>query len=71
MSGGSWNYAYKKVEEMAEGLENSEYPIRRQFAKHLKLVAEAMHDIEWVDSYDMSHPDEVTAIEKVIGKEAK
>lgn len=62
MSGGSYNYAYRHVEEMAEQLCHSQSPIRRAFAAHLLKVSQAMHDIEWVDSCDKGPGDEVEAI---------
>lgn len=49
MSGGSMQYLYSRV----EGAEfATDTPERRAFAKHLKLIAKALHDIEWVDSGD-------------------
>lgn len=71
MSGGSYDYAYSKVDDMADSLLSDKNPLRRAFAKHLKLVAAAMHDIEWVDSADYGTGDDVEAIEKALGKDAK
>ena len=71
MSGGSYDYEYSKVQDIAERLCEQKPAIRRAFGKHLKLVAAAMHDIEWVDSCDTSPGDEIAAIEKVLGKNAK
>jgi len=60
MSGGSLNYLYSKV------LHDSDFPLdtpeRIAFAEHLKLVAQALHDIEWVDSGDYGPGDESAAI---------
>ena len=60
MSGGSMDYLYSKVEHGAT------FPARTvermAFAKHLKLVAKALHDIEWVDSGDYGPGDESEAI---------
>ena len=42
-------------------------PERQAFAKHLKLVAKALHDIEWVDSGDYGRGDENEAIRACIG----
>lgn len=50
MSGGSMNYLYSRIEMDATFSENT--PERKAFARHLKLVAKALHDIEWVDSGD-------------------
>lgn len=67
MSGGSHNYAYQKVDDMAGTLIESRDPLRRAFANHLKKVSTAMHDIEWVDSCDYGPGGEVKAIEAVLG----
>lgn len=40
---------------------------RRTFAKHLEKVAEALYEVEWVDSGDKSDGDETEAIMKCIG----
>jgi len=71
MSGGSWDYLYRKMEDAASSLTDSSDPARRAFGKHLKLCAKAMHDIEWVDSCDMSKGDEMPAIEAALSKSAK
>ena len=63
MSGGSMNYLYAKL-AYAEFDENT--PERIAFAKHLKLVAEALHDIEWVDSGDYGPGRENEAILKCL-----
>ncbi len=60
MSGGSMDYLYSKVE--MDGVFRQTTPERRAFAKHLKLVVKALHDIEWVDSCDYSPGDETAAI---------
>jgi hypothetical protein len=38
---------------------------RRRFVDHLRLVAKAMHDVEWVDSDNYSPGDELEALEKL------
>lgn len=60
MSGGSMDYLYCKLECDATFRETT--PERRAFAKHLKLVAKALHDIEWVDSGDYGPGDDAEAI---------
>lgn len=60
MSGGSMNYVYSRLECDATFSENT--PERRAFAKHLKLVIKALHDIEWVDSGDYGPGDDSEAI---------
>ena len=53
MRGGHYNYAYTKLQDMAESIEGkATSPLRRAFAKHLLAVAKAMKDIEWEDSGD-------------------
>lgn len=62
MSGGSWNYFYSRMEEVAERLENQKCIHRRLMGKQMGLMAKAMHDIEWVDSGDYGPGDELPAI---------
>ena len=69
MSGGSWDYLTFRVGEAADRLYNSKDALRKALGVHLHLVAEALHDIEWVDSGDMSNGDEKEAILRVIQKE--
>ncbi len=64
MSGGSYNYAYLWVEDMADELGGDE--LRDAFAAHLKLVAKAMQDIEWVESGDYGAGDGREAILAVL-----
>ena len=60
MSGGSMNYLYSRLEY--EATFHTETPERKAFAKHLELVAKALHDIEWVDSCDYGPGEEDEAI---------
>jgi hypothetical protein len=60
VSGGSMNYLYSKVLHCADF--SVDTPERKAFAEHLKLVAQALHDIEWVDSGDYGPGDEDRAI---------
>lgn len=71
MSGGSYDYAYIKVGVMSNDLLRSGDPLRKAFGQHLKLVAEAMHDVQQVDSGDYGEDDERAAIEVVLGEGAK
>lgn len=78
MSGGSFEYAFHKVENFiddlniriqqlkAEGDSDINIESRERFVAHLRLVAEAMKAIEWVDSGDCSPPHNEEAIDKVI-----
>ena len=72
MSGGSYDYLYSRVEEAADALAGrNPTPTRRAFAAHLRLVAKAMHDIEWVDSCDYCDGDEDAAIRACIAPGAE
>ncbi len=63
MSGGAYEYVYRYI----DGIEIMNLtPKREIFQKLLKLVAEAMHDIEWVDSGDYGEGVENAAIDRVI-----
>ena len=67
MSGGSWDYFYGQLEEVAARLQCERDPLRKAFGSHLKKCAKALHDIEWVDSCDSSPGDEVMAIKAALG----
>lgn len=67
MSGGSMDYLYSKVQD-ANFSEDT--VLRRAFRAHLNKVAEALHDIEWVDSCDYGKGDEEKAIRAVLGATA-
>ncbi len=60
MSGGSMDYLYAKFENDASF--HTDTPERVAFKAHIALVCKALHDIEWVDSGDMSPGDETAAI---------
>jgi len=63
MSGGALDYAYSKVEEAADRiLTNNPNKLHKEFAEHLKLVAKALHDLEWEYSSDYSPGDANEAI---------
>ena len=70
MSGGSWDYLCWKMEDAADSLTHSGNPLRRAFGKKMKLYADAMHDIEWVDSGDFGEGDDEAAIKKALGESA-
>lgn len=83
MSGGSYDYIYDKVRDVALALERGVClddgeptqsgadtvtgPLRRRFARHLERVAHAMRKIEWVDSGDDGPGDEIASILAVFG----
>ena len=60
MSGGSMNYLCHRVENDADFQISS--PERKAFMAHLKKVAKALHDLEWVDSGDYGPGDELESI---------
>lgn len=66
MSGGSMDYLCYKVSDESKVLMNSRIPYHKAFGKHLALIAEALHDIEWCDSADKSPGDDKKAIMKCI-----
>lgn len=67
MSGGSYDYAFRAVRDMAETLQDrKDNPLRLAFARHLQLVSQAMHDIEWVDSCDYGQGRDHEAIRAVL-----
>ena len=67
MSGGSLDYFYLKLEELDF---RQQTPQRKAFKRHLVLVAQALHDIEWVDSGDYSEGAESEAIEACLHPKA-
>lgn len=63
MSGGVYDYVFSRIDDAAREVAiRYNTPLRRAFAKHLHLVAEAMKAVEWVDSGDCHDGDEDDAI---------
>lgn len=72
MSGGSLNYIYRSMDSAAFDVESrAETPLHHAFASHLRKVAKALHDLEWVWSSDYGPGDEVEAIRAVLGEGAE
>lgn len=77
MSGGSYNYAFHKVEDLADeireqgDIEGGAAPreLRKAFKSHLKLVAKALRAIEWNDSGDGDNR-ETEYLKAVLGENA-
>jgi len=70
MSGGSLDYVCYKLDDAIEVIERRATTVlQKAFAKHLKDVAKALHDLEWVYSGDYSEGQEVESLRKVINKE--
>lgn len=78
MSGGSWDYAYGRLNDVVDGLRNNtcirgykldlnaeQIASRQKLADLLEKVSAALHEIEWVDSGDTSYPKDVKAIDAV------
>lgn len=68
MSGGSLDYVFRKVEDAADSITHSsgcQSPRHKAFAKHLRLVARALKDVEWVLSGDSSTGDDHAAIDAI------
>lgn len=68
MSGGSYCYAYRKIEDLASEIRPTS-SLRKAFKTHLRKVAKACRDIEWVDSSDCGPGDEDGAIRACLGKD--
>lgn len=68
MSGGSMNYLYSKL--LYDATFATDTPERLAFKKHLQKVADALHDIEWVDSGDKGPGDENDAIRACLQADA-
>ena len=73
MSGGSYDYAYRHLEDFAEALRlrtpgqcyAASPALRMAFAEHCEMVAIAMKAVEWNDSGD-GDSDETRLIEAVV-----
>lgn len=62
MSGGSLNYVYSAVSDAASQIAADERPEYAAFGQHLKLVAKALHEVEWEYSCDTGKGDALKAI---------
>lgn len=65
MSGGSYDYAYRHIEDIQLHPSTNELAQSRRdvLQQLLKLVAITMHTIEWIDSGDRGPGDEVASID--------
>lgn len=68
MSGGSYDYAFGSIEDLAMRVRQRAGTDSRRlaFAALLGVVAKAAHDLEWVDSGDKSPGDEYAAIDRAL-----
>jgi hypothetical protein len=62
MSGGSWDYVYRRIADAGERLALHADPTRRAMAPHLARLADAMKAIEWHDSGDWGPEHEEPAV---------
>jgi len=70
MSGGTYDYEYRRIGNMADDIRPTTV-LRKAFKTHLRKVARACHDIEWVDSGDCAAGDEIEAIRACLGEDGK
>jgi len=72
MSGGSLDYLHHKVDEVANELQDKRNtPLQITFGEHLKKVAKALHDVEWVQSSDYDCGDDEEAIKDVLSEKRR
>lgn len=73
MSGGSYDYAFRKVDAFIEDVtvagDRETTKLRFAFIKHLEKVSAAMKAIEWVDSGDKCAGDEAEFIKACLSAE--
>ena len=72
MSGGSLDYSFKKVNDLAEMVDSlATTNLHFAFASHLRSVAKDLHDLAWVWSGDYGPGDEDAALRAVVTPEAQ
>ncbi len=70
MSGGSLDYGYQRLEELAIAVErDATKPLHRTFAQHLRKCAVAAKDLQWMLSGDTSPGDEDKSILAVVSQQ--
>jgi hypothetical protein len=72
MSGGSHDYAYQKLNDIADSFytkprQDEHLEARKKVAKILNLMSEICHDIEWIDSCDYGE-DDWKKVEELLGE---
>ena len=77
MSGGSWDYVYRKLEDLSEELIDSgllrQNAYRQLLGEHVERIAKIMYTIEWIDSGDYGEEEVANyqqAIVDLLGREA-
>lgn len=69
MSGGSWDYFFYKLQEVADRLIcESANPLRVAFGRHLSKCSKALRAIEWFDSGDNGPDDEIEPIQACLNQ---
>lgn len=68
MSGGSWDYFYQRLEDIALRLIREDCHYRRALGAQLSMAAMALHAIEWVDSCDFAKGEDIEPIKKALGE---
>lgn len=84
MSGGSWDYFFRKLHDVAESLEtdtslegsmldlsDEAKKERARLGTLLREAAKAMHAIEWADSHDSAPDSEIEHIRNVFALAVK
>lgn len=71
MSGGSWDYVYHRFQEVGDQLVQEKCPKRKALGLLVQKLAEAMHDIEWVDSHDKGAGAEMESINAALNFNAR
>jgi hypothetical protein len=66
MSGGHYDYEEGRIRDFAAKMQPTT-PLRRAFKKHLMLVYEACHAVDYVDSGDGGQESEDEAIKRCLG----
>lgn len=70
MSGGSLDYVCYRLDDAIDTIERrATTTLHKAFAQHLKDVAKALHDLEWVLSGDYGEGQEINSLRKVVNKE--
>lgn len=65
MSGGAFDYKCFELDRLADDIECTRNPRWRKFVEHLRLVAKAAHDVEWVESGDYGEDGADEALAKI------
>jgi hypothetical protein len=70
MSGGSWNYAYSRLDDEIEALRASPQANRRALGNQIALCMAGLKAVEWFDSSDIGPVTESAEIRTALGANA-